>query len=108
MEKKAEQEAEEPPPFLKDPVEPPPHIKTNKVYSSAYKVSLNAVGDTELAQAKGREAAAQLRAWGVVSKSLVGVFRKPRSRRRPQIKCPGYVRFCSRVSSASFQNFRIR
>ena len=60
-----------------DPIEPP-HHKSNHVYSSAYKIVLQKTGNASEAQAKGREAAAQLRVHGVVSKALVGTFRAPK------------------------------
>ena len=88
--KKAEQsDAEEAlPEYPTDPFEPPLHISSNHVYSSAYRLSLQQTGNVAAAQAKGREASAQHRHYGVVARNLVGCFRPPRKPKAPKVPAP--------------------
>ena len=62
------------------PVEPPPHITGNHIYSSAYRVALTRTGSKEEAQREGRRISAQFRVHGVVEKGSVGAFRTPRAK----------------------------
>ena len=71
---------------LQDKVVPPDHIKANNIYSNCYRQSLAQGFGLDDAKERAREAAAEFRMMGYVSRDYVGTFSSKPNRKSPKAK----------------------
>ena len=64
--------------YPKDPLEPPPHVMGNHIYSNCYKKLLAGGMSKEEARDEARYQCLLFRSHGVVSRAKVGTFRAPK------------------------------
>lgn len=67
-----------------DKIVPPDHIRSNHIYSNAYRYSLALGHDLDAARLRAREAAEEFRTQGHVAADYVKGFRGPNAKKSPK------------------------